>query len=223
MRGLASAILLAPLTMFGGALAHAQTTPAPAPVTSSVLQHVDEGPIQWRRSYAAGATNHGFLYNGVQLPAEGPDFFSWDPILERFPNRPWRRWGADTTIKTMLRVIGEYRAAHPNAQRVGIADISRTSGGPFGRRFGGLGHASHQNGLDADIYYPRKDGLELPITSVAQIDRGLAADLVHRFVRAGAVYVFVGPRTRLGGKRGVVQRLVHHDNHLHVRFRARGR
>ena len=39
-------------------------------------------------------------------------------------------------------------------------DLSRTHGGKFGRNFGGLGHASHQNGLDADILYPRKDGTE---------------------------------------------------------------
>jgi murein endopeptidase len=220
VRGLAAAILLAPLVV-GGAAAHAQN--APAPGAASAIEHVDEGPIKWRRSNAAGATNHGFLVRGVQLPAEGEDFFSWDPILGQAPNRPWRRWGADSTIRVLLRVLGEYRDAHPGAPRVGVADISRPNGGPFGRRYGGLGHASHQNGLDVDIYYPRSDGQELPIASVSQIDRGPAADLVNRFVKAGAVFVFVGPNTGLGGRRGIVQRLVHHDDHLHVRFRPRAR
>lgn len=207
----------------GGAAAHAQTQPALPTGAASAVERVDEGPIQWRRSVAAGATNHGFLVRGVQLPAEGADFFSWDPVLGRFPNRPWRRWAADTTIRSLLRVLGEFRAAHPGAPRVGIADLSRPNGGPFGRRYGGLGHASHENGLDVDVYYPRADGDEASIKAVSQIDRALASDLVDRFVRAGAVYVFVGPNTGLKGKRGIVERLIHHDDHMHVRFRPKAR
>lgn len=205
----------------GGALAHAQSEPVPA--ASSSLEQVAEGPIEWRRSVAVGATNHGFLVRGVQLPSEGEDFFTWDPIKQRFPNRPWRRWGTDTTIRGLLRVIHRFRVAHPQAARIGISDISRPEGGPFGRRYGGLGHASHQNGLDVDLYYPRRDRQELSITAVSQIDRGLARDLVARFVKAGSVYVFVGPSTGLapGGNQvgRKVQRLVHHDDHMHVRFR----
>ena len=44
-----------------------------------------------------------------------------------------------------------YRAAHPEAARIGIGDLSRPQGGEFGERFGAPGHASHQNGLDADV------------------------------------------------------------------------
>lgn len=225
VRGLVATLLAAPL-LIGGALAHAQEPAPPAGGIATATEAVDDGPVQWRRSIAAGATNRGFLVRGVQLPAEGADWFTWDPVLERSPNRGWRRWGADTTIRALLRVLAGFRAANPEAARVGIADISRTNGGPFGRRFGGLGHASHQNGLDADIYYPRLDRRERSVTAVSQIDRDLARDLVDRFVRAGSVYVFVGPRTGLApkgrqtGRR--VQRLVHHDDHLHVRFRPGG-
>jgi murein endopeptidase len=118
-------------------------------------------------------------------------------------------------------VISEYRAANPGAPRVGIADLSRPHGGDFGKRFGGLGHASHQNGIDVDILYPRRDLLELRPSKVTQIDRSLAQDLVDRFVAAGAEFVFVGPRTKLTGPKKVVQPLVFHDDHLHVRFFAR--
>ncbi len=138
--------------------------------------------------------------------------------MDRSPNRPWRRWGTDTTIATTLRVLAEYRAANPGAPRVGIADLSRPHGGPFGRRFGGLGHASHQNGLDVDILYPRRDGKELEPTKPSQVDMSLAQDLVDRLVTAGATNVFVGPRLKLRGPRPVVEALVHHDNHIHVRF-----
>ena len=87
------------------------------------------------------------------------------------------------------------------------------------RNFGGLGHASHQNGLDIDILYPRKDGTETRPTKPSQVDRELAQDLVDRFVAAGAVKVFVGPRLDLKGPRNVVMPLIYHDDHLHVRIR----
>ena len=97
----------------------------------------------------------------------------------------------------------------------------RPRGGDFGKRFGGLGHASHQNGIDVDVLYPRLDLRELAPSRVAQIDRPLAQDLVDRFVAAGAEFVFVGPHTKLTGPKKIVQRLVLHDDHMHVRFFAR--
>jgi murein endopeptidase len=183
----------------------AGTTPGPA--------------IDWRRSRAIGEPYGGRLRNGVQFPAEGPTWFTWDPVLRRSPDRPWRRYGTDALVRTILRVLREYRAAHPDAPRVGIGDLSRPQGGPFGRVYGGLGHASHQNGLDVDVYYPRKDGLEKEPLRPSQVDMALSQDLVSRFVAAGALKVYVGPNLpRFRGPRSVVERLVHHDDHLHVRI-----
>jgi murein endopeptidase len=122
-------------------------------------------------------------------------------------------------VGTLLEVLGEFQDEHPDAPRVGIGDLSRPQGGNFGPRFGYPGHASHQNGLDADVYYPRLDRRERAPVRPAQIDRVLAQDMVDRFVAAGAQYVFVGPRTGLRGPRRVVQAIPHHDNHLHVRLR----
>ena len=205
------------------------TIPAPAPVTPAPppsTQQPSNGPppvnIAWRRSRAGGATNGGRLWRGVQLPAEGPDWFTWDPVYKRSPNREWRRWGTDRLVRTLLRVLHEYRAAHPAAPRVGIGDLSRRHGGTFDGRFGGLGHASHQNGLDVDVYYPRSDGRELRAYKPGQVDRVLAQDLVDRFARANAQYLFVGPRVGLHGRRGVVSQLVNHDDHVHVRIRPHG-
>jgi murein endopeptidase len=170
-------------------------------------------------SRAIGAPWAGRLEHGVQLPAQGAHFFTWDPVLRRSPDRGWRRWGTDRLVRLTLRIVAEYAAAHPGAQRLGIGDLSRPHGGDFGIRYGFPGHVSHQNGLDVDVYYPRRDGLERAPTSAAQIDRLLAQDLVDRFVRAGAVRIFVGPNTGLTGPPSVVQRLAHHDNHVHIRIR----
>jgi murein endopeptidase len=169
--------------------------------------------IEWHHSRALGAPSAGRLVRGVQLPAAGPRFFTWDPLLHRRPDRPGRRWGTDLLVRRVLRVVSGYAAAHPSAPRLGIGDLSRPRGGPFGPR-----HASHQNGLDVDVYYPRRDRRERPPRVAAQIDRRLSQDLVDRFVAAGAGLVFVGPNTDLTGPAGVVETLWNHDNHLHARF-----
>ena len=73
-----------------------------------------------------------------------------------------------------------------------------------------------------DVYYPRADGREPAPRDACEIDRALSQELVDRFVAAGAEVIFVGPNTGLRGPPGVVQPLVQHDNHLHVRLPARG-
>jgi hypothetical protein len=182
-----------------------------------------EGPtapsaIHWQRSKAIGRAYDGRLVQGVQLPSEGEHFFTWDPIRRTSPNRGWRRYGTDRLVRVVLDVLSDFRAAHPDAPRVGLGDLSRRAGGDFGPRFGPPGHASHQNGLDVDVYYPRKDGIERAPARPATIDRPLSQELVDRFVEAGAQFVFVGFRTGLRGPRRIVQRIPHHDNHLHVRI-----
>ncbi len=151
---------------------------------------------------------------------EGRHFFTWDPVLRRSPNRGWRRYGTDRLVRLVVGVVDSYAAAHPGAPRVGIGDLSRPHGGDFGVRYGWPGHVSHQNGLDVDVYYPRIDGRERPPASPEQIARPLAQDLVNRFVRAGAVRIFVGPHTELIGPPRIVQVLPKHDNHLHLRIPA---
>jgi murein endopeptidase len=177
--------------------------------------------IAWRHSIAVGTWWNGRLIRGVQLPAEGPDWFTWDPVLKRKPDRGWRRWGTDRLLRVLLDVLAAYRAANPGVARVGVGDISRRHGGPFGREFGGLGHGSHQIGLDVDVYYPRLDRLERRAYKPSQVDEALSQDLLDRFVAAGAKTVYVGPHLHLHGPRGVVAPLVYHDDHMHVRLPLR--
>ena len=204
-----------------GAGRAASDTPAPAPATTIPAAQPVPAPVHPSR--ALGKPFAGRLVDGVQLPPEGADFFTWDPILKRSPNRDWRRYGTDRLLATLAQVLAEYRVRHPGAPRVGIGDLSRPHGGDFGPRYGRPGHASHQNGLDVDVYYPRKDGLERRPYSPRLIDRGLAQDLVDLFVEAGVQYVFVGPRVGLRGPSRVVQPLVLHDDHMHVRIRRNER
>jgi len=208
-------------------LALALTLLLAAPAVARPLQEPAPEPepapaIAYRESAPVGVWWAGKLRRGVQLPAEGPDWFTWDPVRKHIPNRGWRRWGTDRLVRTVLDVIAAYRLDNALAPRVGIGDLSRRHGGDFGARFGGLGHASHQNGLDADIYYPRWDGRERRPFKPSQVDVDLAQDLVDRFVAAGARVIYVGPSLGLEGPRKRVVPLVQHDDHLHVRLQLKG-
>ena len=130
----------------------------------------------------------------------------------QLPNEPVRLYGNEHTIRTVVGVLAAYRKADPDAPRVVVGDISFRGGGPMDE------HVSHQNGLDVDVYYPRRDrALRAPVAS-SQVDRVRAQDLLDRFVAAGAQMVFVGFSTGLHGPGGVVIPYPNHENHMHVRF-----
>src|SRR5215210_7050099 len=179
--------------------------------------------VHWHRSTAIGTQTAGRLAHGVRLPAEARTFFTWDPVLRRSPNRGWRRWGTDRLVRVVLDVARQDRAAHPHGARLAIGDLSRPHGGDFGPQYGYIGHASHQNGLDVDVYYPRADGRELAPRDAGDIDRRRSQEVVGRFLAAGAQVIFVGQNTGLRGPPERVEALVHHDNRLHVRLADAGR
>lgn len=122
----------------------------------------------------------------------------------------------------ILRVAEDFARAHPDGPRMTVGDLSRPRGGDFGARYSPrLPHVSHQNGLDVDIFYPRRDRAERAPRAVGDVDLARSQELVDRFVRAGAQMVFVGPNTPLVGPPGIVQSAARHDDHLHVRLPPR--
>jgi murein endopeptidase len=197
------------------ALGFASPLGTPAPFVPAPKPPMKQKPhIDWRDSLPLGTPSSGRLVRGVRLPAGAPTFFTWDPVLRRRPNRQWRRWGTDDLVRVVLRVARAYARDHPDAPRLGIGDLSLRHGGYFAPV-----HATHQNGLDVDVYYPRLDRRERPPRTVAQIDLRLSQDLVDRFLAAGATVIYVGPNTPLEGPPSIVQPLWNHDNHMHVRIR----
>ncbi|PTL54775.1 penicillin-insensitive murein endopeptidase [Paraconexibacter algicola] len=201
------------------ALAPAPAVPAPTPAATPTPVPTPPSMGTAPASRALGRPfRDGRLENGVLLPAQGPDHRTWDAPLQRSPSRAWRRWGTDVLVATVLEVLAEHRAAHPESPPILVGDLSRPRGGIFDQRYGGLGHASHQNGLDVDIYYPRKDRLPIEPARASQVDRRLSQDLVDRFLARGAEFVFVGRNVRLRGPKARVSKLPHHDDHLHVRI-----
>jgi murein endopeptidase len=200
----------------------ATTAPGPPPTTAPAAT-TPAAPVPTGPSRAIGLPWHGRLVNGVELPEVTTDWLTWDPVLKQIPNRPERRWGTAKLIRTLREVLAAWHAAHPELPQVLIGDLSRPQGGVFDQRYGGLGHASHQNGLDADVYYPRLDHRLLAAYKPALVDRAVAQDLVNRFVAAGVQFVFVGTRVGLTGPKKIVEVIAHHNDHMHVRiFPPRG-
>ncbi len=197
---------------FGFRLPRAPARAPRAEATRAAVKATELARIQWHQATSIGLPYSGRLAHGTQLPLAGADWTTWDPVTDSTPNRPDRLYGNERTIRTIVSVIAAYRSAHPHAPRVVVGDISYRGGGRMDE------HVSHQNGLDVDVYYPRRDGhLSAPIAT-SQIDQRLAQDLLDRFVAAGAQIVFVGYSTGLRGPSGVVVPYPNHENHMHVRF-----
>jgi murein endopeptidase len=172
--------------------------------------------VAWHHATSVGLQYAGRLIDGTQLPQEGPNWVTWDPVTDSSPNLPGRLYGHEHTIRAILAVLSGYRTAHPEAPKVIVGDISLRDGGRMDE------HVSHQNGLDVDIYYPRLDRREIAPASTGQVDRRLAQDLLDRFVADGAKVVFVGYSTGLRGESGVVVPYPNHENHMHIRFPVPG-
>ena len=109
-------------------------------------------------SRSLGLPHRGRLVRGVRLPPRGAALRHLGPAPAALPSRWWRRYGNDYLVRMVLRVARRHAAADPEPPPpMLVGDLSRPRGGEFGRRFGALGHSSHQNGLDVDVYYPRRD------------------------------------------------------------------
>lgn len=171
-----------------------------------------------RPSRAIGSPAAGSLVNGVPLPAEGKHFFTWNIPRGVSPNPRSRRYATDVVVDRVLKVVGAYGRAHPDAPRVGIADLSLPRGGPFGPKFGGTGHLDHQNGTEVDVLYPRSDGKERAPDSLDDVDRRLAQDLLDRFLAAGAELAVLDLRLGLKAPATALEYRAHHEEHMHFRF-----
>ncbi|MGG5811215.1 penicillin-insensitive murein endopeptidase [Falsiroseomonas sp. CW058] len=87
---------------------------------------------------AIGGTSLGCLAGGVALPPDGP---GWQAIRTSRN----RHWGHPAALDLVAHVAGRARAS--GLPDLWIGDIAQPRGGPMP-----FGHASHQTGLDIDIW-----------------------------------------------------------------------
>jgi len=179
-----------------------------------------------------GAHALGCIGGAVALPSEGP---GWQVVrLSRN-----RFWGHPTLISFVRDFTGRARAA--GFSDLWIGDLSQPRGGPMPS-----GHASHQIGLDVDIWF---DLAPKPPRSVAQRENITVASLVlpdqsdvdpTRFTREHARLIRMAAESpgvaRVLVNHGIKRALCRtnrgeawlrqvrpwrgHDEHMHVRLRC---
>lgn len=106
-----------------------------------------QDPTQGAYEQALGFYSKGRLTAALNFPLEGPGF------VKIFRARD-RGWGTFDLIRVVELVSERLSEEFPNGERVQIGDVSDQDGGRLSR------HASHQNGLDADLAFLRKDNRE---------------------------------------------------------------
>jgi len=181
---------------------------------------------------AYGSYAKGCLAGGVALPETGP---TWQAMrLSRN-----RNWGHPETID-LVQKLSRVAAQQPGWSGLYVGDISQPRGGPML-----TGHASHQMGLDADIWLRSADNLNLTavqrenISSISmQRANGAYTNSSwtrahHEIVKAAAkdprtarIFIFAGAKVQMcrdeqGGDRawlGKVRPWYGHHYHFHVRL-----
>ena len=178
-----------------------------------------------------GSYAKGCLAGGEQLPETGP---TWQAMrLSRN-----RNWGHPDTID-FLEDLSAFAATQPGWKGLYIGDISQPRGGPML-----TGHASHQMGLDADIWMLPPNRLDLnrkerEETSSISMRRANGAYVNsdwtrqhHEIIKAAAsdprvarIFVFPGAKVQMckdekGGRAWLrkVRPWYGHHYHFHVRL-----
>jgi penicillin-insensitive murein endopeptidase len=184
------------------------------------------GPAQSIGFYSAGC-----LQGAQQLPLDGPGYEAIRISRNRYWGQP-RMIDTITALGTKVRTAGQ---AH-----LYIGDIGQPRGGPAP-----TGHASHQTGLDADIWFERQPGPRRPpqdrenprLRSLVNADDSAIDDTVFnaqhvQLLQTAAelphvdrifVNKFIKQRLcqTVGGNRAWLNKLVvwaGHDEHFHIRL-----
>ena len=179
-----------------------------------------------------GFYSKGCLAGGVQLPETGP---TWQAMrLSRN-----RNWGHPELLDLVQRV-SRVGAAHPASNGIYIGDMSQPSGGPML-----TGHASHQIGLDADIWLmPATLGLsrqqreDISAVSMRRAEGAYTnskwGDFQRTIVKAAAqdprverIFIFPGAKVAMcdaeTGNRDYLRKIrpwYGHHYHFHVRMKC---
>ena len=177
-----------------------------------------------------GGYSNGCLAGGQQLAETGP---TWQAMrLSR--NRNW----AHPEMLDFVQDLSRQAAALPGSNGIYVGDMSQPSGGPML-----TGHASHQIGMDADIWLmPAALGLSRPqresVSAVSMRRAGGAytnerwSSFQHELIKAAAkdprvarIFIFPGAKVQMcndeTGDRSWLRKVrpwYGHHYHFHVRL-----
>ncbi|KAA9006976.1 penicillin-insensitive murein endopeptidase [Histidinibacterium aquaticum] len=121
--------------------------PSDGRVAKEVFGYLSTASVQSSESF--GGYSRGCQAGAVQLPETGP---TWQAMrLSR--NRNW----AQPVTVDFVQDLSRFAATLPGWNGLYVGDMSQPRGGPMLS-----GHASHQTGLDADIWMRAPERLDLP-------------------------------------------------------------
>ncbi|MDH3976848.1 MAG: penicillin-insensitive murein endopeptidase, partial [Deltaproteobacteria bacterium] len=110
-----------------------------------------------------------------------------------------------------------------NGVRFGMNDLSLENGGRmcWPTASGGIDcHNSHQNGLDVDVWFVRKDNQEGPVNvaNKALYDQALSEELINLFIEVGgAIRIFVASNSEINTTE-IIRIQEDHYDHFHATF-----
>lgn len=121
-------------------------------------------------TYSIGSPGQGCLAGAMQLPETGP---TWQAMrLSRN-----HEWGNPAMID-FIEDLSRFAARQPGWSGLYVGDIGQPRGGPVS------GHASHQIGLDVDIWYLRPSRLDLSVRDRERISANNVKASDERHVNA---------------------------------------
>jgi hypothetical protein len=130
-------------------------------------------------------------------------------------NNGTANWGTAAAIGQLEKAVADFAATGQG--KVPLGDISKEHGGDI------PGHASHEVGLDVDLWPIRTDNAQCTAGRItwqsATYDRTATRTLVQQIKAAApghVVVVWFNDPTLIS--EGHTQQLANHDNHLHVRY-----
>jgi len=98
---------------------------------------------------SVGQYNNGCILNAKPLPKKTKGLRKINPDRKR-------HYGHQSMVAILKALGGDYRTRYPSPnERIHVADIASKRGGPQRPQ-----HSSHQNGLDVDVIYLRRDQRE---------------------------------------------------------------
>jgi len=162
-------------------------------------------------SRAVGRPSAGSLSGGVNLPDRGSGYRHFRGS-DSVDSDDW----ATLELLSCLEQVG--RAVRTKGIEIGVGDLSVKGGGRF------RPHVSHQNGVDADLRYVRRDRVRAPLDlryQPKEYDLEATKLVFEAFFDLCNIEVIFVDIDRLDFTiKGQEERIVHaggHSNHFHVR------
>lgn len=208
-------------------------------ISAGLAGHAAAGPVDW--GGVAGPTQGsprvfgghalGCLEGAVALPLDGPGYHAMRPSRERYYGHP--------RLVAFVEDLGRYAQANAIGPIL-VGDLAQPRGGPMR-----TGHASHQTGLDVDIWFRPapaggiSDDARETLSAVSMVaangrtvDHSVWGEAQRRLLKAAATQpevdrIFVNAAIKQalcdseGGDRGWLRTIRPwwgHDSHFHVRL-----